>query len=335
MSGEETKIDNYGNAIASQSLADAFYDTPAQVEANGGVDALLRNLASDVAQASDVYAVDELRNSLFDPPTTSDLIAIDIQRERDLGLGTLNQTREALGLTRYTDFSQITNDPVVLANLQKVYATVDDLDLFIGGLAETPVAGAMVGPTFQAIIARQFENLRDGDRLWWQNEGFDEATYQLIRTTTLGDIEVRNNDTTAVQRDVFVAAERHPSNVAAEDPTAPQLVIGINDDNAVIAGGPADDTIVIGLGQNQQLTGGGGSDVFILGNQNQTATITDFDASLDTLQFTMSARDFAVSAADDGHAVVTYAGNTINLIGVCPDQLDSSNFILPQQQIQI
>ncbi len=33
-----------------------------------------------------------------------DLAAINIQRARDLGLGTLNQTREALGLDPYTDF---------------------------------------------------------------------------------------------------------------------------------------------------------------------------------------------------------------------------------------
>ena len=91
-----------------------------------------RDFASDVAQKSDVYAVDELRNLLFDPPVSLDLIAIDIQRERDLGLGTLNETREALGLTPYTDFNQITSDPVVLANLQQVFGTVDNIDLFIG-----------------------------------------------------------------------------------------------------------------------------------------------------------------------------------------------------------
>ena len=109
VSGEETKIDNRGVPLADQSLADAFFATPADVTANGGIDALQRDFAADVAQKSDVYAIDELRNLLFDPPVSLDLIAIDIQRERDLGLGTLNQTREALGLTPYTDFDQITS----------------------------------------------------------------------------------------------------------------------------------------------------------------------------------------------------------------------------------
>jgi peroxidase len=51
----------------------------------------------------------------------------------------------------------------VLVNLQKVFGTVDDVDLFIGGLAEYHAPGVMVGETFQRIIAQQFENLRDGD----------------------------------------------------------------------------------------------------------------------------------------------------------------------------
>lgn len=329
VSGEETKLDNSGNPIAQQSLADAFFDTPDQVEANGGVDALLRNFASDVSQASDVYAIDELRNLLFAPPAAQDLIAIDIQRERDLGLGSLNQTRQALGLSPYTDFSQITSDPTVAAHLQQVFGSVDNVDLFIGGLAEDHAAGAMVGPTFQRIIAQQFENLRDGDRLWWQNQNFDDATRQLIQNTTLADIEMRNTDTTVTQSDVFVAADRHPSNVAAEDPAKPQLVMGTNDDNATVAGGPADDTIVAGLGHNQTLTGGGGSNVFIIGASGVHDKITDFSPGNDKLQFTLSPADFRITAASDGHAVVHYGNDVIDLLGVTPDQLDHSNFILP------
>ena len=40
-----------------------------------------------------------------------DLIAIDIQRERDVGLGTLNQTRQAMGFSRLKTFAQLTSGP--------------------------------------------------------------------------------------------------------------------------------------------------------------------------------------------------------------------------------
>jgi peroxidase len=46
-----------------------------------------------------------------------DLIAIDIQREKDVGLGTLNQTRQAIGLEKYASFAQLTSDPVLQENL--------------------------------------------------------------------------------------------------------------------------------------------------------------------------------------------------------------------------
>lgn len=329
VSGTESKLDNLGNVLAQQSLADAFFDTPADVQANGGIDALLRSNVNDNAQANDVYAVPELRNLLAASPDAMDLIAIDVQRESDLGLGSLNQTRQALGLTPYTDFSQITSDPSVAANLQQVYGSVDNVDLFMGGLAEDHVSGAMVGSTFDAILTQQFTALRDGDRLWWQNEGFDQNTVNQIQNTTLSDIITRNTDTTVVQADAFVATQRHSSDVAAADPTAPQLVIGVNDDNATIAGGPADDTIVAGLGQNQTLTGGGGNDTFVFtAAGNATDTISDFTTS-DIVRFTMIANDFNVTCVANGQAAVTYDGNTINLNGVNPDQLTASNFVLP------
>jgi len=53
-------------------------------------------LSVDNSQATDVYVMAGLRNLLFAPLAggnidTIDLIAIDTQRERDAGLGTLNQ----------------------------------------------------------------------------------------------------------------------------------------------------------------------------------------------------------------------------------------------------
>ena len=63
VSGTESKLDNSGVQLASQSLADAFFATTTQVQANGGIDALLRGILGDQTQANDVYAVDALRIS--------------------------------------------------------------------------------------------------------------------------------------------------------------------------------------------------------------------------------------------------------------------------------
>jgi Animal haem peroxidase len=140
--------------------------------------------------ATDVYTVSVLRNLLFAPLVGGDvdevdLIAIDIQRERDVGLATLNQTRKALGLAPYSSFAQLTSDPVLQKNLATVYGNIANVDLFMGGLAEDHVPGASVGPTFQAIIATQFQSLRAGDRFFWRNENFDRETTDMISDTTL------------------------------------------------------------------------------------------------------------------------------------------------------
>jgi peroxidase len=210
VSDTQEGIDTNGNVLFTESLADSFFNTPETDETNG-IDPLLRSLGVDFAQATDVYTVAALRNMLFaglvgGDVDEIDLIAIDIQREKDVGLGTLNQTRQAIGLSRYNTFAELTADPVLQINLQVVYGSVDNVDLFVGGLAENHVRGALVGPTFQAIIARQFQALRTGDRFFWQNEGFDQQTAAMISSTTLANILQRNTNTPNLQANVFVEA---------------------------------------------------------------------------------------------------------------------------------
>jgi len=217
------------------------------------------------------------------------------------------------------------------AKLQSVYGTIDQLDLFVGGLAETAVGSSMVGPTFQAIIARQFEVLRDGDPLFYQNQGFSPALMQQIKDTTLSDLILRDTDTSIIQQNAFVATERHLSNVASPDPSAPQLVIGIDDAGATIAGtAGVDNTIVAGLGANQLLTGGGTSDIFVLLGAGHTDTVTDFQPKVDILDFegltkALSFHDVVLTQSG-GATLVQLGGNSITLTGIAASQLTAANF---------
>lgn len=45
----------------------------------------------------------------------------------------------------------------LINELTKLYRSVDDLDLFLIGLAEKPLHGALLGPTFSCIISLQFQ----------------------------------------------------------------------------------------------------------------------------------------------------------------------------------
>jgi hypothetical protein len=69
-----------------------------------------------------------------------------------------------------------------------MYASIEDIDLFIGGTAERPQQGAIVGPTFACIIATQFQKV--GLTLYcevyyWITFRHDAATVSGMKITFL------------------------------------------------------------------------------------------------------------------------------------------------------
>ena len=55
--------------------------------------------------------------------------------------------------------------------LRAVYRSVEDVDLFVGGVAEDAARGALVGPVFQCLLAEQFTRLKYGDRHFYNHVG--------------------------------------------------------------------------------------------------------------------------------------------------------------------
>ena len=117
LSPELLRIDDTGPVagVTSVALRDAFFN-PAEVFDNG-VDSLLLGLASKRAQGIDPLLVDDVRNFLFGPPGSGgfDLAALNLQRGRDHGLGSLNAVRDDLGLSPYASFLDMTGGDTLLA----------------------------------------------------------------------------------------------------------------------------------------------------------------------------------------------------------------------------
>ena len=206
LSSELLRLDENGNTADEGNLAllDAFFN-PSEVE-NNGVDSLLRGLTVNLAQEIDNQVVDDVRNFLFGPPGSGgfDLASLNIQRGRDHGLSDYNSTRVALGLDAVENFSDITSDLDVAARLEQLYGTVDNIDLWVGGLAEDHMPGSSMGVTFSMIIIDQFQRLRDGDRFWYENVFSGEALNE-INNTTLADVIERNSEVSGLQENVFFA----------------------------------------------------------------------------------------------------------------------------------
>ena len=98
---------------------------------------------------------------------------------------------------------------VLYSTYNTTYVSFNDFNLFSGGLAETPLHGGLVGPTFACIIGIQFRNLRKCDRFWYENGNplirFTEAQLAEIRKITLSKVICENCDeVTNVQRAMYV-----------------------------------------------------------------------------------------------------------------------------------
>ena len=179
-------------ALGHVDLRDAFFAPATLIET--GIDPLLRGQLSQRSQDLDAYVIDDIRNFLFGAPGAGgfDLASLNIQRGRDHGLPSYAQARRDLGLGAPSSLSEISSDPEVTARLESAARSPEELDLWVGGLAEDDLPGALVGPTFHAILSLQFEALRDGDRLWHTRQ-LSARLLDLVERQSLARIIERNS----------------------------------------------------------------------------------------------------------------------------------------------
>lgn len=99
------------------------------------------------------------------------------------------------------------------------------MDLFILGLAEKPLKGAMLGPTFICLLAHQFQKVmknrrftfffvqtKKGDHFWvghrMQAFAFSDQQLAELRKTTLAQIICANTDLDQIQPRPFQSADQ-------------------------------------------------------------------------------------------------------------------------------
>lgn len=195
------RLDAEGNETADGhlSLREAFFTAIDVLIEEDSIDPILRGLATQPHQAVDAFVIQDIRNFLFGAPGDGglDLPSLNIQRGRDHGVPSFNDMREAMGLDRYTLFSEITDDTELQTKLSEAYGgAIDEIDLWVGGLSEDAVGQSQFGELFHEIISKQFQELRGGDRFWYQIDlagpelnAIENVTFaQVIRdNTSIGD----------------------------------------------------------------------------------------------------------------------------------------------------
>jgi hypothetical protein len=136
---------------------------------------LFRGLSHSLAGKVQPTLSDEMRNWVFSPSPTApgiDLISLGIQMGREQGVGSYNDARRAFKLQPATSWSQVTSDVRLQTALSNVYASVEDIDAWVGVLAEDTLPGAAVGPLARASLLDQFTRIRNSDRFWYENNQF-------------------------------------------------------------------------------------------------------------------------------------------------------------------
>ena len=164
-------------SIGPLSLLDSFFQ-PNQYEASGGTDPILRGLLARQARRTDEFVNDVLTNHLFQTNASShgmDLASLNIQRGRDHGLPPYMTWKR--WAKRQCGVSSDFNSDLTMIRLLQTYGTLETVDLWVGGLAEKPLPGGVLGATFACIFAKTFSAIRNGDRFFYENTHLSNATF--------------------------------------------------------------------------------------------------------------------------------------------------------------
>ncbi len=186
-------------------LKQAFFN-PQWVE-NYGLEPFLSGMAQMFQREIDSKIVEDLRSFLFtDDPVGPgmDLAAINIQRGRDHGLDDYNAYRQHFTGTMANNYADINSNIAVESVLSAAYPDINEIDVWVGLLAEEKTPGGQMGATMSAILKQQFQNLRDGDYYYYENDpGFSQTVRDEINQTTFADVIKRNTAINYIQDNVF------------------------------------------------------------------------------------------------------------------------------------
>lgn len=157
---------------------------------HNGLDSILCGSFYDHGFAYDSNFAKQIQNRLFESNDKynklwrNDLIAINICRGREHGIPSYNELRKHCSLPKAESFTQFgdTMNIKAIEKLKKIYRCPDDVDGFVGMNMEDPYKDGVVGQVASCIIAKQFKDLRDGDRFHYHYEdGLTEHQLHFVK----------------------------------------------------------------------------------------------------------------------------------------------------------
>ena len=187
-----------------QRLHDNFFD-PYLVE-KYGADSIVRGNIATPGMAVDTSFADAIRNNLFkahDADKGGDLFAINIQRGREHGIGDYHSLRKWCRNNGYN--APVTYKPGMNALLRNEYDSMDDIDLYVGALAEEHLEGGVVGPTFGCLLAEQWKRLKLNNKYFHTNKDvYNQEQLDEVKKLDLATVLCAvGQDTVSVPKNPF------------------------------------------------------------------------------------------------------------------------------------
>lgn len=218
------KADENLKTTSTVPITDIIY-RPVEAYVDGGLDALIRGMLVDPVNIPDAHITNLLENHIFQRGNDNEngtfrysLGTLTINRGRDHGLASYNKYRQFCGLKLAQKFTDLKNiRPKDIENMKKVYALVDDVDLWTGGMSEIPLDNGVVGNTFACLISNFFYNLRNTDRFFYENSAnnshpFSKAQLNSIQTIDMKTILCNNVKLNRIQKNPFLVRNEEQNN---------------------------------------------------------------------------------------------------------------------------
>ncbi|CAI4231916.1 unnamed protein product [Auanema sp. JU1783] len=193
---------NLDGTVTKRLRLEKVFNDPSILYENGRIDSILRGLLRSPILKPGLHMSDQLKNTFGQNVKQGiDLAAMLIQMGRDHGIPGYLKFRRLCQLESAESFGALSTqfkDSVNITEIQNIYEDPNDIDLIVGGLAEKPVSGALLGPTFACLYAIQMRDTKQGDRFWYENflapSAFTVNQVDELRKTTLARIICDNTD---------------------------------------------------------------------------------------------------------------------------------------------
>ena len=186
------RLDNQYNSTADGplSIRASFFNNLPIVDT--GIEPIMYGLMGNNGDAEDFDNTfsESIGRRLFIRPEDigfQNLAALNIQRGRDHGLQNYTEYRDLCdiplatqsGSNPFTKFSNTITNPQILEDLQSAYGTLDNhIDLFAAAISESNDGNKLLGRTFGCILSRNFDEIRKGDRFYFENDEIFSTSQQ-------------------------------------------------------------------------------------------------------------------------------------------------------------